>query len=87
MEKEIVIKNKFGLHARTALKLIEKIKDSPCQITIQKDNKQANAKSMLSIISLGASQGSKVKITVNGRDAEETMAKVIDIINHLEDDE
>ena len=87
MEKEIVIKNKFGLHARTALKLIENIKDSPCQITIQKDNKQANAKSMLSIISLGASQGSKVKITVNGPDAEETMAKVIDIINHLEDDE
>jgi len=42
---------------------------------------------MLSIISLGASQGSKVKITVNGPDAEETMAKVIDIINHLEDDE
>ena len=75
MEKEIVIKNKYGLHARTALKLIENIKDNPCQIIIEKDNKQANAKSMLSVISLGASQGSKVKVTVKGPNAEETMTK------------
>ena len=84
MEKEIVIKNKYGLHARTALKLIENIKET-CQIII-KDNKQANAKSMLSVISR-ASQGSKVKVTVKGPNAEETMTKIVDIINQLEGDE
>jgi len=42
---------------------------------------------MLSVISLGASQGSKVKVTVKGPNAEETMTKIVDIINQLEDDE
>lgn len=86
MEKEIIINNKYGLHARTALKLIEKIKDDPCQVFIEKDNKKANAKSMLSVISLGASKGSKVKFIVDGPNAEETMTKIIDLLDQLEDE-
>ena len=57
---EIVILNQTGLHARPAKVLVNLAKTFKCDISIQHGPKKANAKSMVSVLTLGASCGSKV---------------------------
>ncbi len=70
--ESITVQNKTGLHARPAASFVRTASGFKSAITIEKDSKQANAKSMLSLLSIGASMGSTVKITAEGED--ETLA-------------
>ena len=80
MEKIFEVNNKYGLHARPALKLVERIKKYKSEVTIEKEGRKANAKSVLAIVSLGISKGSTIKVHVNGEDEELTAKEIEDFI-------
>jgi len=74
MTEEITITNPAGLHARPAKEFVTRAKASSSNISVTANDKTVNAKSMLGILKLGATQGTTVSIEVDGDDAAEVMA-------------
>ncbi|MBI5951475.1 MAG: phosphoenolpyruvate--protein phosphotransferase [Chloroflexi bacterium] len=73
---EIVIQNQTGLHARPARVLVNLAKQFKSDIHLQHKNKWVNAKSMVSVLTLGAVCGSEITVQVNGVDEEKAIAEI-----------
>jgi phosphocarrier protein HPr len=69
MERTVTLASTSGLHARPAAIFVQKAKAFQSQITLSKDGKTANGKSILSVLTLGAEQGEQVVLQANGDDA------------------
>ena len=75
------IKNKLGLHARVAAKLINVSARFKAKIFFERDGKVANGKSLLSILTLACPLGSRLTIRAEGMDARQAvddLGKLID---------
>lgn len=68
------IKTKTGLHARPAAVLVNTVSKFESEVTIAKNGKEGNLKSLLDLLSLGAEQGDRITITVDGKDEDEVIA-------------
>ena len=77
----IKIINKLGLHARASAKLTQVANQFKSDIWIEKNNKKVNAKSIMGVMMLAASQGSDVIITTEGSDEQEALNTIVDLIN------
>src|SRR5215212_6046084 len=73
---ELVIQNETGLHARPAKVLVNLAKQFKSSISIQHGSKRANAKSMVSILTLGAGRGSDITVQIEGEDEENAIAEI-----------
>ncbi|MBY0379285.1 MAG: HPr family phosphocarrier protein [Burkholderiales bacterium] len=82
LNRNVQIINKLGLHARASSKLVELVNQFHCEIWLDKENKHANAKSIMSVMMLSASKGSLLSITTNGPDEEIAMEKVLELITN-----
>lgn len=69
-EISIVIRNKVGLHARPASIFVREASKFKATITVVHGDNQANAKSILNVLTLGANQGAVISIRAEGEDAE-----------------
>ena len=69
IEKEIVIKNKSGLHARPAALFVQIANKYDCDISVRKGKQKVNGKSIMGIMMLAAEKGSKISIVAEGDDA------------------
>ena len=78
-EMHLVIQNRTGLHARPAKVLVNKAKEFKSTIRISNGKKQVNAKSLLSVLTLGVECGGEVNIEIEGED-EETAALALSTI-------
>lgn len=85
MEQSLVqtftIKNKLGLHARAAALFVQLSNKFASEIAVEKNGQEVNGKSIMGILILAATQGSKVTIKVEGPDAPAAMdalGKLID---------
>jgi phosphocarrier protein HPr len=72
--KDVIIKNSTGLQSKSAAVFIQKASNYKSSIWIVKDERKANAKSLLGVLSLGIGQGAKLVITVEGEDEAEAAA-------------
>lgn len=70
------VKNRLGLHARAATKLVQLASKFPCEVTISRDGQSANAKSVMGVLLLCGSQGSMVDIEAIGDSAEEAVNEI-----------
>lgn len=80
VSKEITVQNQVGLHARPATFFIQKANEFKSLITIAKDERKVNAKSLLGVLSLGITRGTHIIIAADGSDekqAVEELAKLI----------
>ena len=71
--KDLHVLNKLGLHARAAAKLVFIANKFVSDITLVKDDKQADARSIMKILMLSASRDSIINITVEGNDEIQAM--------------
>ena len=81
IERDIEIKNKLGLHARAAAKLVHTAARFKCEIKIRKGDEEVDGKSILGILLLAAGRGSTIKVKADGvdeREALEAIEKLID---------
>lgn len=86
IEKNIVIKNKQGLHARPAALFVQMANKFNCEITISKGRQKVNGKSIMGIMMLEAGSGSRVSITADGEDAEQAVKELEHLLlNDIED--
>lgn len=77
----IKIINKLGLHARASAKLTQVANQFESDIWIEKNDKKVNAKSIMGVMMLTASQGSDITITTQGSDEKEALNSIVDLIN------
>ncbi|KOF58216.1 MULTISPECIES: HPr family phosphocarrier protein [Clostridium] len=79
--KNVVIKNKLGLHARVVTLVVKKASGFKSDIFIEFNGKKADSKSIINVLALGANCGAQIKITASGPDealALDEMAAVFD---------
>jgi len=80
MERKVTLGSKSGLHARPAAVFVQNAKGFQSQVTLSKNEKTVNGKSILSVLSLGAEQGDQVILKVNGDDAQLAIAKLAPLL-------
>jgi phosphocarrier protein HPr len=81
VEKKVQITNRLGLHARPAALVVQRANKFKSEITLQKEDLEVNAKSILSVMALAAEMGSMVIIKAEGEDetaAVEELAKLFE---------
>lgn len=66
--REIIIKNQSGLQSKSAAVFIQKASGYKSDIWIEKEERKANGKSLLGLLSLGIGFGSRVSIIAEGED-------------------
>ena len=81
-KREVIISNKLGLHARASAKLIGVASKFTCDITLKKGEDTANAKSIMDVLILAASQGTPIEITADGDDAIAALDALEALINN-----
>lgn len=79
IEREIQVTNKWGLHARPAAMLVKTASRFKSEIWLKKEDVEANAKSILSVMMLAAEVGSRVIIRAEGDDEEEAVETLVRI--------
>ena len=77
----IKIINKLGLHARASAKLTQVANQFESDIWIEKNDKKVNAKSIMGVMMLAASQGTDIKISTEGVDEKEALDSITSLIN------
>ncbi len=82
IKKEIVVKNKTGLHARPAAIFVQIANKYESEITIIKDDQEVNGKSIMGILMLAAEKGSRITMIANGEDAEKAVEELSEVLLH-----
>lgn len=80
ISKEVKVENETGIHARPASILVDIANKFDSEIKLISNNKEANLKSIISIMSLAIGSGETVEIQADGRDEEEAVEKLISTI-------
>src|SRR5579859_6592508 len=73
---EVILQNRTGLHARPAKVLVNLAKQFQSDINLQQGAKRANAKSMVSVLTLGAVSGSGITVQATGVDEDQAIAEI-----------
>jgi phosphocarrier protein HPr len=76
------IKNRLGLHARAAALLVKTANKFASEVTIEKDGLEVNGKSIMGILMLAASKGTKITLKVEGRDSVQALQTLGRLIEH-----
>ena len=82
---KVKISNNTGLHARPATLLVKKESSYDCDVSVEANGKKVNAKSLIGILSLGATKDTEVTIITSGKDEVEAANELAKLIETLED--
>lgn len=77
---EFVLTNQLGLHARPAALLARSIAGLNAKVLLRFGERQADASSVLALMSLGAQGGDRIEVSATGPDATEAMRRVGDLM-------
>jgi len=77
----LMIQSESGLHARPASLLVVAAQKFRSTIEIEKEGRKINAKSIMSILSLGGAKGDEVKVYINGEDEESAAYEMVRFFN------
>jgi phosphocarrier protein len=76
------IRNKLGLHARAAALLVKTANHYTADVMIEKDGIEVNGKSIMGILMLAASKGAKITLKMEGKDANQAMEALRQLIDN-----
>lgn len=85
--KEVIIKNRAGIHARPAALLVQIANSFDSEIFLEKENNRINGKSIMGIITLGASYNTKLTVIAEGSDEQDAVDAIVRLFeNRFEED-
>jgi phosphocarrier protein len=76
LHKEIEVINKLGLHARAAAKLVAVASKFHSEIKLIRNRREVNAKSIMGVMMLAASCGTKIEIIIQGDDEQDAYQSI-----------
>ena len=81
LQQEAVIINKLGLHARASAKLTQLASGFKCEVTLSRNDRRVNAKSIMGVMMLAAAKGAAIGVETDGADEAEAMQAILNLIN------
>ena len=79
VSQEILIINRLGLHARAAAQLVRMANVYPCDIRLAKEGQDSDAKSVMEVLMLGATEGTTLKLSADGDREDEALKSIVDL--------
>ena len=86
-ERELVVINKLGIHARPAAMFVKTANRFDCDIFVEKDGEKVNGKSIMGLMMLAAGPGSKITVTVEGKDGHAALDEIDALLKRKFDEE
>lgn len=81
IERDFILTNASGLHARPAALFVQTVQRFPgTEVFVKKGSKEVSARSLISVLSLGASSGSSISVRCSGPREEEAMVALAGLI-------
>ncbi|MGY5452057.1 HPr family phosphocarrier protein [Agarivorans sp. MS3-6] len=87
LTRQVIVKNKLGLHARPATKLVELAQQFEAEVSIIDGEKTASAASVMGLLVLASAQGNTLTIISEGKDAAAAMNAIQGLIEANFDEE
>ena len=81
IRRETRIVNRLGLHARAAAQLVRMANEYNSDISLIKSNQQANAKTIMEVLMLGAAYGEDLIVEAIGDDEEHAVEAIVQLID------
>lgn len=81
IRRPITIINKLGLHARATAKLVATASEFDSRVRISGKGREVDAKNIMQVMMLAASQGTEVELIAEGPDEEQAVEALTDLIN------
>jgi phosphocarrier protein HPr len=79
---QVVIVNKYGLHARPAAELVKLANRFTADVWLRKDEVEVNGKSIMGVMMLAAECGSAVQIRAEGEDARRAVDALAELVQN-----
>lgn len=77
LAREFTVQNRMGIHTRPAAQIVRLANRYPeVDITVSKDDESVNGKSIMGLMMLAAGQGSKLRFSVRGKEAEALLTEM-----------
>jgi phosphocarrier protein len=80
--QEVTIVNRLGLHARAAARLVQLAQRFSAEVELEKDGEAADAKSVLSLLTLACPLGTRVILRTKGPDAAPALEALTELIEN-----
>ena len=85
--REFEILNQYGIHARPAALFVKTASRYDADVYVEKDGNTVSGKSIMGLMTLQASFGTKLVVTVEGEDAEEVLGELSALIESKFDED
>ena len=79
-ELDVTIVNRLGLHARAAAKFVHLAGAFSSRVTVSRDGTRVDGKSILGLLTLAASRGTKLHLTIQGDDELEAGVQLAELV-------
>lgn len=87
LERELIISNRLGLHARATAKLVQLLAGYRCSVTIAAKGREVNAKSIMGVMLLAAGQGTPLTVRIEGEDEAAAMDAIASLFERRFDED
>ncbi|MGO3126641.1 MAG: HPr family phosphocarrier protein [Luteimonas sp.] len=87
IERELLVANKLGLHARATAKLVQVLSGFRCNATLVAKGREVNAKSIMGVMLLAAGHGTQVVLRLDGEDEAAAMEAAATLFERRFDEE
>ncbi|MCA8837461.1 MAG: HPr family phosphocarrier protein [Gammaproteobacteria bacterium] len=84
LQKDIIVRNSWGLHVRVAVQLVRVAAQFECSIFLTSENKKANVKSIMGLLVMGVAQNMSVSIECDGKDENEAMSAIDEVLTNYD---
>ena len=78
--RQIVIKNRLGLHARASAQFVKTAGRFRAEITVESGRQKVNAKSIMGLLMLAAAQGASLTLRAVGEDGSAAVQALADLV-------
>lgn len=86
LEREIIINNRLGLHARAAAKLVQTVQGFQAKVWLRARGHEVDARSIMGVMMLAAGTGTPLGVRADGADEAAALDAVIDLVERKFDE-
>ncbi|AKC78967.1 MULTISPECIES: HPr family phosphocarrier protein [Xanthomonas] len=87
LERELIVSNRLGLHARATAKLVQTLSSYRSNATLAAKGREVNAKSIMGVMLLAAGQGTSVVVRLDGEDEAQALQALVDLFERRFDED
>lgn len=82
IEETIELKSEIGLHARPASRFVVRVTGFKSNLTLIKNGKEYDGKSIMNVLSMGARNLDKITVRADGEDEEEALKSILEFLEN-----